>query len=144
MYSEVGKVATVSGVIDNTTGSASVRALFKNPNGMLRSGNTGSIVIPVVSENVITIPQKATFELQDLRYVYTVNDSNKAVSTKITVLAQNDGQNFVVTSGLKAGDRVVIEGVGTKVSEGAVITPVEQKAQPAQAEEAQASEATQE
>jgi membrane fusion protein (multidrug efflux system) len=144
MYSEAGKVATVSGVIDNTTGSASVRALFSNPNGMLRSGNTGSIVIPVVSENVITIPQKATFELQDLRYVYTVNDSNKAVSTKITVLAQNDGQNFVVTSGLKAGDRVVIEGVGTKVSEGAVITPVEQKAQPAQAEEAQASEATQE
>jgi membrane fusion protein (multidrug efflux system) len=144
MYAEAGKVATVSGVIDNTTGSASVRALFSNPNGMLRSGNTGSIVIPVVSENVITIPQKATFELQDLRYVYTVNDSNKAVSTKITVLAQNDGQNFVVTSGLKAGDRVVIEGVGTKVSEGAVITPVEQKAQPAQAEEAQASEATQE
>jgi membrane fusion protein (multidrug efflux system) len=59
-------------------------------------------------------------------------------------LAQNDGQNFVVTSGLKAGDRVVIEGVGTKVSEGAVITPVEQNAQPAQAEEAQAAEATQE
>jgi membrane fusion protein (multidrug efflux system) len=144
MYAETGKVATVSGVIDNTTGSASVRALFHNPNGMLRSGNTGSIVIPIVSENVITIPQKATFELQDLRYVYVVGDSNKAVSTKITVLAQNDGQNFVVTSGLKAGDRVVIEGVGTKVSEGAVITPVEQKAQPAQAEEAQAAEATQE
>jgi membrane fusion protein (multidrug efflux system) len=115
--------------------------LFKNPNGMLRSGNTGSIVIPVVSENVITIPQKATFELQNLRYVYVVGDSNKAVSTKITVLAQNDGQNFVVTEGLKAGDRVVIEGVGTKVSDGAVINPVEQKAQPA---EAQPAEATQE
>jgi membrane fusion protein (multidrug efflux system) len=144
MYAETGKVATVSGVIDNTTGSASVRALFKNPNGMLRSGNTGSIVIPVVSENVITIPQKATFELQNLRYVYVVGDSNKAVSTKITVLAQNDGQNFVVTEGLKAGDRVVIEGVGTKVSEGAVINPVEQKAQPAQPAEAQPAEATQE
>jgi membrane fusion protein (multidrug efflux system) len=143
MYAEAGKVATVSGVIDNTTGSASVRALFKNPNGMLRSGNTGSIVIPVVSENVITIPQKATFELQDLRYVYTVNDSNMTVSTPIKVLSQNDGQNFVVTEGLKAGDRVVVEGVGTKVREGIQIQPVDAAKAAAQAEQAQQA-ATQE
>jgi membrane fusion protein (multidrug efflux system) len=143
MYSEAGKVATVSGVIDNTTGSASVRALFSNPNGMLRSGNTGSIVIPVVSENVITIPQKATFELQDLRYVYTVNDSNMTVSTPIKVLSQNDGQNFVVTEGLKAGDRVVVEGVGTKVREGIQIQPVDAAKAAAQAEQAQQA-ATQE
>jgi membrane fusion protein (multidrug efflux system) len=143
MYAEAGKVATVSGVIDNTTGSASVRALFSNPNGMLRSGNTGSIVIPVVSENVITIPQKATFELQDLRYVYTVNDSNMTVSTPIKVLSQNDGQNFVVTEGLKAGDRVVVEGVGTKVREGIQIQPVDAAKAAAQAEQAQQA-ATQE
>lgn len=125
MYPLKGKVATVSGVLDNTTGSASVRALFDNPNGMLRSGSTGAILIPQRSDSAIVIPQKATYELQDLRFVYLVNDSNKAVSAPITVSPLNDGKTFVVTSGLKPGDRVAIEGVGTTVREGVVINPVD-------------------
>lgn len=123
VYPIEGKVATVSGVIDNTTGSASVRALFNNPSGMLRSGNTGQISIPVNAEAALVVPQKATFELQDLKYVYTLNDSNKTVATPIQVLTQNDGKNYVVTSGLKAGDRVVVEGVGTTVRADMVINP---------------------
>ncbi len=123
MYPLPGKVATVSGVIDNSTGAASTRALFNNPSGMLRSGNTGQIVIPRSNENVILIPQKATFEVQDLRYVYTLNDSNITVTTPITVSPYNDGKNFVVTSGLKAGDRVVTEGVGTVVRNGMPVKP---------------------
>lgn len=123
VYPYKGKVATVSGVIDNSTGAASVRALFDNPSGMLRSGNTGTIAIPQVSENVIMIPQKATFEVQDLRYVFTVNDSNVVKTTPIKVGAANDGKQFVVTEGLKAGDRVVTEGVGTVVRDGMTITP---------------------
>lgn len=122
-YPLTGKVATVSGVIDNSTGSSSVRALFNNPNGILRSGGTGQIIIPDDKENVIVIPQKATFELQDRRFVYVVNDSNKVVSTPIIIEANNDGQNYIVTSGLKAGDRIAIEGVGTKLTDGMVITP---------------------
>lgn len=122
-YPYKGKVATMSGVIDNTTGSASVRALFNNPNGMLRSGNTGSIYIPVESQDVITIPQKATFEVQDLRYVFTLNDSNITRTTPIKVLPENDGKIFVVTEGLKAGDRVVTEGIGTIVRDGMPIRP---------------------
>ncbi len=133
IYPVSGKVATVSGVIDNTTGSASVRALFDNANGLLRSGSTGSVLMPHVSENVIVIPQKATYELQDRRFVYVVNDSNKVVSTPITVAPVNDGKNFVVTSGLKAGDRIAVEGVGTKVKDGIVINPVDPSA-PAQAQ----------
>lgn len=125
IYPVSGKVATVSGVIDNTTGAASVRALFDNPNGMLRSGSTGAVLMPHSSDNVIVIPQKATFELQDRRFVYTVNDSNKVASTPITVAPFNDGKTFVVTSGLKAGDRIAVEGIGTKVKDGIVITPVE-------------------
>ncbi len=113
----------MSGVIDNSTGAASARALFDNPSGMLRSGNTGQIIIPRKSEGALVIPQKATYEVQDLRYVYTLNDSNAAVGTQITVSPYNDGKNFVVTSGLNAGDRVVIEGVGTVVRPGTVITP---------------------
>lgn len=124
IYPFEGKIATVSGVIDNTTGAASVRALFNNENGMLRSGSTGQIIIPEVTEDAIVIPQKATFELQDKRYVYTLNDSNITVTTPITVLPVNDGHNFVVTSGLKQGDVVVTEGVGTKVRNGMAIQPI--------------------
>ena len=124
-YPLEGKVATVSGVIDNNTGSSSVRALFANPEGVLRSGSTGQIIIPDLQENVIVIPQKATFELQDKRFAYVVNDSNKVVATPIVIETVNDGKNFVVSSGLKAGDRIAVEGVGTKLSDGMVINPVD-------------------
>jgi len=120
-----GKVATVSGVIDNTTGSASVRALFDNPSGMLRSGNTGQVSIPVTTHDAIMIPQKATFEIQDLKYVFTLNDSNITVTTPIKVLPLSDGKQYVVTSGLKPGDRVVVEGVGTSVRGDMPVNPVD-------------------
>ena len=125
IYGVDGKIATVSGVIDNTTGAASVRAVFDNPAGMLRSGSTGAILIPYVESNAIIIPQKATFEIQDRKYVYTVNDSNTTASTPIMVFAINDGQEYIVTSGLNVGDRVVIEGVGTTIKDGMTIKPVD-------------------
>ncbi|MCI9284982.1 MAG: efflux RND transporter periplasmic adaptor subunit [Muribaculaceae bacterium] len=136
LYPLSGKVATVSGVIDNNTGASSVRALFNNPNGVLRSGGTGQVIMPEKQDGVIIIPQKATFELQDRKFVYVVNDSNKVVSTPIMVEANNDGKNFIVTSGLKAGDRIAVEGVGTKLSDGAVITPVDAAAMAQQQAEA--------
>ena len=143
IYPLEGKVATVSGVIDNNTGASSVRALFNNPQGILRSGATGQIIMPDNKESVLVIPQKATFELQDRRFVYVVNDSNKVVSTPIVVEANNDGKNFVVTSGLQPGQRIAIEGVGTKLSDGMAINPVAPKTEgtPAQAGEAPAEAA---
>ena len=135
IYPLEGTVATVSGVIDNSTGSSSVRALFNNPDGLLRSGGTGQVIIPNVQDNVIIIPQKATFELQDKRFVYVVNDSNKVVSTPITIEASNDGKTFIVTSGLKAGQRIAVEGVGTRLQDGMTITPVDQAAQAAAAQQ---------
>ncbi|MBO5053050.1 MAG: efflux RND transporter periplasmic adaptor subunit [Muribaculaceae bacterium] len=129
VYPIPGKVSTVSGVIDSSTGAATVRALFDNTNGMLRSGSTGKIVIPRHQDNVLIIPQKATYELQDKRFALVVNDSNKAVARPITVLEITDGQNFVVLDGLKPGERIVTEGVGTKVNNG---TPVKPKAPQAQ------------
>jgi membrane fusion protein (multidrug efflux system) len=124
IYPSTGKIATVSGVIDNTTGAASVRALFDNTNSMLRSGSTGNIIIPNVNNDVIIIPQKATTELQDKKFVYVVNDSNLTVMTPIQVLDINDGANYVVTGGLKAGDKVVVEGVGTQVKDHMPVKPV--------------------
>ena len=138
IYPIEGKVATVSGVIDNKTGASSVRALFNNPDGVLRSGSTGQIVIPDNKDSVIIIPQKATFELQDRRFVYIVNDSNKVVSTPVIVDANNDGKNFIVTSGLQAGQRIAVEGVGTKLQDGMTINPVDPAAQAAAAQQGQA------
>lgn len=124
VYPLQGRVATVSGVIDNTTGAAQVRALFDNPKAMLRSGSTGNVIIPTHSHNVILVPQKATFEIQDMKYVYTVNDTNGTVPTQIKVLDLNDGKSYVVTDGLKPGDRIVVEGVGTSVRDNMKIKPV--------------------
>ncbi len=123
IYPLEGKVATVSGVIDNATGAATVRALFDNPTGLLRSGSTGSVVIPNRADSALTVPMKATFEVQDLRYVYVLDDSLRTHQTRIKVLDINDGKNFVVLEGLKPGDRVVTEGVGTKVRDNMIVNP---------------------
>lgn len=115
IYGITGKVATVAGLIDQNTGAANVRARFANPSGMLVSGSTGSILIPQREENVILIPQKATYEVQDKRFVYVLNDSNKTVPTAIEVQSLSNGKDYVVTSGLKPGQRIVVEGVGSTI-----------------------------
>ena len=129
-YPIEGKVATVSGVVNTATGAASVRALFNNPSGMLRSGSTATVVIPIYSTNVIVIPQKATYEIQGRRFVYVVGADNKLSSRPIEVLPQSDGKNFVVKSGLQAGETIVIEGVGTQsIRDGVTIQPTAPKAE---------------
>lgn len=135
-YPLTGKISTVAGLINQATGSSSVRALFKNTNHMVRSGSTGNILIPQPSDSLILIPQKATYEIQDKKYVYLVNDSNKVASQLITISPVNDGQTYIVTSGLKVGDNIVIEGVGTSVRDGIFIQPKKAAAQNA-AEKAQ-------
>lgn len=124
VYQEKGKVEALISVIDPTTGSARMRATFPNKQNYLRSGASGSVLIPVSSDSALVIPQKATFEIQDKKFVYLVNDSAVVKSHEIKVLPQNDGQNYVVTGGLKVNDRIVIEGVGTSVRDGMQIKPI--------------------
>ncbi len=131
-YPLTGKISTVAGLINQATGSSSVRALFKNTNNMVRSGSTGNILIPQPSDSLIIIPQKATYEIQDKKYVYLVNDSNKVSSQLISISPVNDGQTYIVTSGLKVGDNIVIEGVGTTVRDGIFIQPKKAAAQNAE------------
>lgn len=128
IYPLEGKIATVSGVIDSSTGSATVRALFPNPNGMLLSGASGSVLIPQSFTDVIIIPQSTTFENQDMRMVYVVNDSNMTTPTPIQVAKLSDGKNFVVTSGLTPGQRIVSQGVNTLVRGVMPINPVDANA----------------
>lgn len=111
IYPHKGKVETISGVIDKTTGSISVRAIFPNKERKLLSGGSGSIIYPFELNSVIVIPQSATYELQDKKFVYkVVNDM--AESTEISVYPVNDGSTYVVTSGLSVGDVIVSEGAG--------------------------------
>jgi len=130
IYPVDGHVATVSGVIDASTGASTVRALFNNANGVLRSGSTGSVIVPMDLSDVIVIPQKATGEIQGNRYVFTVDENNTLHQTTIQVLPVQDGKNFVVTSGLKPGDKIVTEGIGTKARDGITITPAAAAATP--------------
>ncbi|MDE6367473.1 MAG: efflux RND transporter periplasmic adaptor subunit, partial [Muribaculaceae bacterium] len=125
VYGSEGKVATVSGVIDPSTGASTVRALFKNANGVLRSGSTGSIIVPESYTDVIVIPQTATTEVQGNRFVFVLDENNTLHQTPIEVLPNQDGKNFVVTSGLKAGDVIVVQGVGTTARDGVTIQPVD-------------------
>lgn len=122
-YSQPGTITAISGVIDQTTGSVQIRATFDNSGKVLRSGGTGSVLVPTHATDAIIIPQKATYEIQDKRYVYLVGKDNKVKNTEITVLPQNDGTNYVVTSGIKAGDRLVVEGVNS-LKDGMQINPI--------------------
>ena len=132
VYPYKGKVVSISGVINTSTGSAQVKADFPNPDGMLRSGNTGQILIPNNHVASIQIPQSATFEIQDMKFVYVLGDSAKIHSTPITIATENDGKNYIVTSGLKPGDVIVTEGVGITAKDGMVITPKNNAAPAAQ------------
>lgn len=122
-YPYPGKIISASGVLDTKTGSAHIKALFPNPDGMLRSGGTANVEIPNVNNNVILIPQKATYEVQDMKFVYVVDKNNVTHSRPITISKENDGQNYIVTGGLVPGDRIVVEGVGLTVKDKMTIKP---------------------
>lgn len=137
-YSETGVVSTVSGVIDSNTGSVQMRATFDNAGHVLRSGGTGSILIPIHQKDAIMIPQKATYEIQNKKFVYVVGTDNKVQSREIEVLVQNDGQNYVVSNGLKVGERIVIDGVNRLKNDMQInpITPAQAKAAEQKAKQA--------
>lgn len=123
-YDSRGSIEAISGVIDQTTGTVSVRAVFPNKNNVLLSGGVGSLIYPYEMKNVVVIPQEVTYELQDKVFVYKV-DNGIAESSEIKVLAINDGNVYVVTSGLLQGDVIVAEGVGL-LNNGTQITIVKE------------------
>jgi len=122
-YNHPGKVVKMSGVIDAATGSYSLIAHFPNPERLLKSGGAGQIIVPIERNNAIVIPQEATSQVQDKVFVYIVGKDNKVKYSEIKVNPQNDGNNFIVTEGLHAGDRIVTKGI-TKLSDGMEIKPI--------------------
>lgn len=111
IYGKMGRVESISGIVDETTGAVPVCVLFDNSDGLLLSGGTAKVVIPFVMNNAIVIPQEATYEIQDKVYVYKIVDG-KTVSTIIEVAAQNNGKEYVVVGGLEEGDVIIAKGAG--------------------------------
>lgn len=123
LYNHPGKVVKMSGVINSSTGAYSLIAHFANPERLLKSGGAGQIIIPRTDNHAIVIPQEATVSVQDKLFVYKVGKNNKVYYTEIKVNPQNDGNTYIVTSGLSVGDRIVVKGL-TKLSDKMKIKPV--------------------
>ena len=117
---EKGHIDAISGTVEQDNGATYIRASFHNPTERLRNGSNGYIELPYIQHHVIVIPQEAAVDINNKYIVYKVVDG-KAVETEVTILPYNDGQNFVVTSGLEPGDVIIAEGAGF-VEDGIEIT----------------------
>ncbi len=120
-YAESGKIDMVDGQFDKNTGAITLRATFKNPKALLRSGNTGKVRIGLSHQNSLVVPQDATLEIQDKVFVFVV-DKNNAVTKQPVVIAGKSGTDYIIGEGLKNGDRIVAKGFES-LADGAKIIP---------------------
>ncbi|MCM1078383.1 MAG: efflux RND transporter periplasmic adaptor subunit [Bacteroidales bacterium] len=120
-YSEKGRISAVSGIVTAGTGAVTLRADFPNPKSLLRGGGSATVIVPTVLTNAVVIPQSATYEFQNKKFVYKVVDG-KAQSAPVTLYRLNNGTEYVVEDGLKAGEVIIAEGAGL-VKEGAAVNP---------------------
>ena len=122
-YNRTGKIDAVSGVIDQKTGSVSMRAVFPNTENILRTGGMANIVFPYSMNDIILIPQTATQEIQDKKFVYVCLPDSTVKHTEIKVSNLSDGKSYIVTGGLEFGQKVVVEGV-QQLRDGRKIVPI--------------------
>jgi membrane fusion protein (multidrug efflux system) len=112
VYPQKGKMTIVDGQFDKTTGAISVRAVFPNPNGTLRTGNTGRVRMPQLMSNAVIIPQESTFEIQDKTYVYVVGKDQKVTSKPIKISGKTENYYFI-SEGLQPGEKIVYVGLSS-------------------------------
>jgi len=110
MFPHDGVVETIEADFNNETGNIAFRATFPNPDRLLRHGETGNILMPVTIKNALLIPQEATFELLDKKYVFVVNEEGVVESKEITV-GQEIPHIYVVAEGLTTNDQILIDGL---------------------------------
>ena len=109
-YGQKGRIISATGVVDASTGTIAAKASFPNPHGQLYSGIQGTVVMPFPEHDVMVIPQVAVVKLQDKQLVYKVQPDSTAMSVTVTTVDAGNGQDFIVTSGLSVGDRIVTTG----------------------------------
>ncbi len=127
-YPEKGRITSMTGVVNTATGSLTCKATFPNPDGKLYSGIQGKVVLPWSAKNVIVIPQTAVVRLQDQTLVYKVKDDNTATAVNVTIEDIGNGQEFIITSGLEVGDKIVTIGANNVREGQQVIFSEEEKA----------------
>jgi len=110
LFNQTGQIQTIEGQFDNETGNIAFRAKFPNPEKLLRNGETGKIRMTLPLKNALIIPQKATYEIQDQKYVFVVDKNGVAKSKNIKV-AYELPDIYVIASGLSGGDKILLEGV---------------------------------
>jgi len=121
IYDEKGRIETINGMVNPRTGSISYRAIFPNTNHLLRSGISGKVKMPSDVNNIVLLPQQATFELQGKKFVYLVNKDNK-VQSKEVIVSNTTDTHFIVKNGVQAGQKFVVDGL-IKLREGMEIIP---------------------
>lgn len=121
LYNKKGRIKTVSGVVNSTTGAVQIKALFPNPDRELLSGTIGNVILQGLNVDAILVSMTATVELQDKIIAYRLKNG-KAEAAYLTVDRLNDGNHFVVRQGLSVGDTIIAEGVG-QVREGMIVKP---------------------
>jgi membrane fusion protein (multidrug efflux system) len=122
VYDQKGRIETIGGLINLTTGSVSLRATFPNPSGLIRSGSSATIQIPETLDSVLLVPQSATYQIQGKLFIYVSGTDSTVHTTAIQVNANTAGQYYVVEQGLKPGDNIVVNGIGN-LREGLAIIP---------------------
>ncbi|ANF49785.1 efflux transporter periplasmic adaptor subunit [Chryseobacterium glaciei] len=110
VFPQKGEVQTIEGEFDRETGNIAFRAKFPNPNKLLRNGETGKVQMTLPLKNALIIPQKATYEIQDQKYVFVV-DKNGVVKSRNIKVAYELPDVYVIGSGLAEGDKILLEGV---------------------------------
>lgn len=116
-----GKIRAIEAKFNNETGNIPFRADFPNPEGLLRHGQTGTVLLPVAWKGAILIPQRATFEVLDKRYVYVLDKEDVVHQREIVVDNHELEDLFVVKKGLGVGDRIILEGM-RQIHEGQKVT----------------------
>lgn len=122
-YTETGKVETTGGLINSGTGAISMRAVFTNKAGLIRSGSSATIRISQPVSNALMVPAKATYEMQGKKFVFTVDTAGAVHSREITVGNLPAGDAYIVGNGLQAGDKIITDGIGS-LKEGTKIKAV--------------------
>jgi len=110
IYDQEGTIETIEADFNNETGNIAFRATFLNPKRILRHGSTGNILMPVHVKNALLIPQEASFEVLDKKYVYVVDNSGKVTAKEITVI-QEIPHIYAVSEGLEPTDKILVEGI---------------------------------
>jgi membrane fusion protein (multidrug efflux system) len=123
-YPQKGRLETASGFVSTGTGTVSLKAQFVNPTGLIRSGASAIVRVPRTIDTALLVPQSATYQLQDKTFVYLLIDSNKVISIPIVSTPTNDGKFLVVQSGLRRGDRILINGFNLRDSTVVIPRPV--------------------